>query len=167
MPGGISRDPVAQDHRSTQHPRSRVRPDRSQASLSDCETRHAKPDRGIGTHSSPDLKKGILMPRTLLPESQIHPAVREKIASYRNAIVVVGMRQNPFPKKARKALDAAGIAYKYLEYGSYLGEWRRRLALKMWTGWPTFPMVFVKGVLIGGASDLAKLIESGELPRKR
>src|SRR6267143_859058 len=180
MPGGISRDPVAQDHRSTQHPRSRVRPDRSQASLSDCETRHAKPDRGIGTHSSPDLKKGILMPRTLLPESQIHPAVREKIASYRtdilkevqaavaaNAIVVVGMRQNPFPKKARKALDAAGIAYKYLEYGSYLGEWRRRLALKMWTGWPTFPMVFVKGVLIGGASDLAKLIESGELGKKR
>jgi len=63
--------------------------------------------------------------------------------------------------------DDAGLAYKYLEYGSYLGEWRRRLALKMWTGWPTFPMVFVKGVLIGGASDLAKLIESGELPRKR
>jgi hypothetical protein len=25
----------------------------------------------------------------------------------------------------------------------------------------------VKGVLIGGASDLAKLIESGELPRRR
>ena len=47
------------------------------------------------------------------------------------------------------------------------GNRRRRLALKMWTGWPTFPMVFVKGVLIGGASDLAKLIESGELPRKR
>src|SRR5438046_10541438 len=57
------------------------------------------------------------------------------------------MRQNPFPKKARKLLDEAGLAYKYLEYGSYLGEWRRRLALKMWTGWPTFPMVFVKGVL--------------------
>ena len=120
------------------------------------------------------------MPRTLLPESQIHPAVREKIASYRtdilkevqaavaaNAIVVVGMRQNPFPKKARKALDAAGIAYKYLEYGSYLGEWRRRLALKMWTGWPTFPMVFVKGVLVGGAEDLARLIGSGELGKKR
>ena len=120
------------------------------------------------------------MARSILPEEKIHPAVREKVASYRtdilkevrdavaaNAIVVVGMRQNPFPKKARKLLDDAGLAYKYLEYGSYLGEWRRRLALKMWTGWPTFPMVFVKGVLIGGASDLAKLIESGELPRKR
>ena len=116
------------------------------------------------------------MPRTILGEAQIHPAVREKIANYRsdivkevqaavaaNEIVVVGMRQNPAPKKARKLLDAAGIPYKYLEYGSYLGEWRRRLALKMWTGWPTFPMVFVKGVLVGGADDLARLISNGEV----
>ncbi|HZP91282.1 MAG TPA: glutaredoxin [Burkholderiales bacterium] len=116
------------------------------------------------------------MPRSILEEARIHPAVRDKIANYRsdivkevqaavaaNDIVVVGMRQNPFPKKARKLLDAAGLAYKYLEYGSYLGGWRRRLALKMWTGWPTFPMVFVKGVLVGGAADLARLIEGGEL----
>jgi monothiol glutaredoxin len=120
------------------------------------------------------------MPRTILPEAQIHPAVREKIASYRsdvvkevqaavaaNEIVVVGMRMNPFPKKARKLLDASGLAYKYLEYGSYLSQYRRRLPLKLWTGWPTFPMVFVKGVLIGGADDLAKLLVSGELKSKR
>ena len=87
--------------------------------------------------------------------------VQEAIAA--NDVVVVGMRMNPFPRKARKLLDAARIPYKYLEYGSYLGEWRRRGALKMWTGWPTFPMVFVKGVLIGGASDLERLIESGAL----
>jgi glutaredoxin-related protein len=118
------------------------------------------------------------MPRPILPEDKIHPAVREKIANYRsdivnevqaavaaNDIVVVGMRQNPFPKQARKALDAAGLAYRYIEYGGYFAEWRRRLALKLWTGWPTFPMVFVKGVLIGGAQDLARLIESGELAR--
>jgi glutaredoxin-related protein len=35
----------------------------------------------------------------------------------------------------------------------------------MWTGWPTFPMVFVKGTLVGGASDLDQLIASGELKR--
>jgi len=35
----------------------------------------------------------------------------------------------------------------------------------MWTGWPTFPMVFVKGVLVGGAGDLAKIIASGELKK--
>jgi glutaredoxin-related protein len=116
------------------------------------------------------------VPRTILEEAQIHPAARAKVAGYRsaivkevqdavaaNAIVVVGMRQNPFPRKARRLLERAGLAYKYLEYGSYLGRWRDRLALKMWTGWPTLPMVFVKGVLVGGADDLARLIESGEI----
>jgi glutaredoxin-related protein len=35
----------------------------------------------------------------------------------------------------------------------------------MWTGWPTFPMVFVKGVLVGGSNDLERLIASQELAR--
>ena len=87
--------------------------------------------------------------------------MRDAIAA--NAVVVVGMRQNPFPKKACRLLEANDIAYKYLEYGSYLSGWRRRLALKMWTGWPTFPMIFVKGFLIGGFHDLERLIQKGEL----
>jgi len=116
------------------------------------------------------------MSRNVLDEAHTHPAIRRKIEdSYRdivtevqatvaaNDVVVVGMRQNPWPKKARQALDAAGIPYRYLEYGSYLADWRRRLALKMWTGWPTFPMVFVKGTLVGGAEDVKRLIESGEM----
>ena len=118
------------------------------------------------------------MPRNILDEAHIHPAIRETIARNHadvvgevqaaikaNAVVVVGMAQNPAPRTARKALDAHGIPYKYLEYGSYLNTWRRRNALKMWTGWPTFPMVFVKGVLVGGASDLGALIANGELAR--
>jgi len=118
------------------------------------------------------------MPRSILDEAHIHPAIRDRIAGLNadivkevrdavaaNAIVVVGMRQNPMPKKARKLLHAAGHACKYLEYGSYLKGWRRRNALKLWTGWPTFPMVFVKGVLVGGADDLERLIASGELAK--
>ncbi len=116
------------------------------------------------------------MPRPVLDESHIHPAVRARIATHhadivqevqaavaRNAVVVVGMGLNPMPKKARAALDAAQVPYTYLEYGNYFNEWRRRNALKMWTGWPTFPMVFVKGTLVGGASDVQALIASGEL----
>ncbi len=116
------------------------------------------------------------MPRKILDESHIHPAVREKIASNhadivaeveaaiaKHRVVVVGMAQNPAPKKARKMLEAAGIAFHYLEYGSYFNTWRRRNALKMWTGWPTFPMVFVDGVLVGGADDLGRLLKKGEL----
>ena len=116
------------------------------------------------------------MSRSILDEAHIHPAIREtiannhadiveevKVAIVKNNVVIVGMAQNPMPKKARKLLDRKQLSYKYLEYGSYLRDWRRRNALKMWTGWPTFPMVFVKGVLVGGANDLQKLVESGEL----
>ena len=118
------------------------------------------------------------MPRPVFDEAQIHPAIRERVANHRtdivrevkdaiaaNDVVVVGMGINPMPRKARRLLDEANIPYKYLTYGSYLSEWRRRNALKMWTGWPTFPMIFVKGVFIGGATDLDKLIASGELQR--
>jgi monothiol glutaredoxin len=116
------------------------------------------------------------MPRQILDESRIHPAIRELVATSHadivrevqeaiaaNDVVVVGMAINPAPGKARNALDAAKIPYKYLEFGSYFSEWRRRSALKMWTGWQTFPMVFVKGVLVGGADDTIKLIKAGTL----
>ena len=116
------------------------------------------------------------MPRAVLDEAHIHPAIRDRVAGHHadtvqqvqravatHAVVVVGMSQNPFPRRARRALDAAGIAHHDLDYGSYLRGWRQRNALKLWTGWPTMPMVFVRGTLIGGADDLIKLIDSGEL----
>lgn len=118
------------------------------------------------------------MPRATLAEDHIHPAVRELVAGHhattvqqvqaavqRHPVVVVGMAQNPWVGKARRALDAAGVGHHDLDFGSYFSEWRRRNALKMWSGWPTFPMVFVKGVLVGGAQDLDKLLASGELKR--
>jgi glutaredoxin-related protein len=118
------------------------------------------------------------MSRQTLDESRLHPAIRDQVANLHadivhnvqaaamsNPVLVVGMKMNPFCARARRTLDAAGIAHQYLEYGSYLGQWRPRGALKMWTGWPTFPMVFVKGNLIGGANDLKTLVASGELKR--
>ncbi len=118
------------------------------------------------------------MSRPILDDAHIHSAIRDEVATHHidivdevraaiaaHPVVVVGMAQNPMPKKARKALDEAGVAYHYLEYGSYFNNWRRRNALKMWSGWPTFPMVFVNGTLVGGAKDVARLIASGELKK--
>lgn len=82
-----------------------------------------------------------------------------------NRIVVVGMAGNPVVKKARKLLDDQNREFRYLEYGSYFNQWRKRNSLKMWTGWPTFPMVFVDGILIGGYRDLKALADSSELGR--
>jgi len=116
--------------------------------------------------------------RPVLDESCIHPAIRERVGTLhadvlreagdaiaQHDVVVLGMAGNPFVGKARRLLDGRGIAHRDIDYGGYLSQWRRRNALKMWTGWPTFPMVFVKGSLIGGFEDLAQLAESGELQR--
>lgn len=118
------------------------------------------------------------MPRPVLEEARLHPAIRERVANLHadivhnvqaaaasNTILVVGMAGNPLVRRARRLLADAGLAHHYLGFGSYLSQWRRRNALKMWSGWPTFPMVFAKGVLIGGHDDLRRLIDSGELKR--
>lgn len=116
------------------------------------------------------------MPRPLLDETLLHPAIRPVVAAYHrdliqqvqsaltaHPVVVVGMAGNPFVARARKSLAAAGVDHAYIGIGSYFSQWRRRNALKMWTGWPTLPMVFVRGSLVGGADDLRRLIDSGEL----
>lgn len=110
------------------------------------------------------------------PRPPLHPAVAAAQASYHadlvdevakavaaNPVVVVGVSGLAPGRRARGLLEAQQVKYTYLEYGSYFSLWRRRLALKLWVGWPTFPLVFVKGTFIGGASDLQKLIASGEL----
>ncbi|QRK04627.1 glutaredoxin [Archangium violaceum] len=117
-------------------------------------------------------------PRPLHSQDKRSPAVAEAMASFhrdivdqvrtaveRDAVVVVGMARNPFVKKAREALTQAGIPFTYLEYGGYFGMWKQRLAIKMWSGWPTFPQVFVRGVLIGGFDDMRKALEDGSLKK--
>ncbi|MFT7129523.1 MAG: monothiol glutaredoxin [Gammaproteobacteria bacterium] len=116
------------------------------------------------------------MSRQFLDENAIHHAAQpligggheDTIEEVRQAlesspVLIVGMAQNPVCKKVRKTLDAANISYQYIEYGSYFKDWPRRLALKMWSGWPTYPMVFVKGMLVGGSDEVSALLASGEI----
>ncbi|MEM6956966.1 MAG: glutaredoxin [Myxococcota bacterium] len=113
------------------------------------------------------------MERLLFPLDRVHPDAKRTLVENHRAVieeaaqaveqhpwVVLGMAQNPVVKKARKMLEEQGIRPHYLEYGSYLGQWRKRNAWKMWTGWPTFPMVFHEGVLIGGAKELARYLKA-------
>ena len=92
--------------------------------------------------------------------SQISQAVAQ------DAVVIVGMAQNPYVKKARNALKQAGVEFTYLEYGTYWNNYGVRVAIKMWTGWHTFPQVFVKGVLIGGAADLVAELADGTFQKR-
>lgn len=116
------------------------------------------------------------MPPRMTPRPPIHPAIVDAQSNFHadlvqevaqavatNDVVVVGVSGLQPGKKAKRLLDEQKVPYRYLEYGSYFSGWRRRLALKMWLGWPTFPLVFIKGTFVGGASDVERLIASGEL----
>lgn len=113
----------------------------------------------------PCLEARFVAPSALSEMETFHaPIVREVEAAIAGEpVVVVGMAQNPHVKNVRKALAAAGVEFKYLEYGSYLSKWRERLAIKLWSGWPTFPQVFVRGVLIGGEDRTKAALADGSL----
>lgn len=119
------------------------------------------------------MERRILSAERVAPEARgrvagFHRTVVDEVATAveRDHVVVVGMAQNPHVKRARKALDAQGIAFTYLEYGSYWSGWKQRLAIKLWAGYPTFPMVFVGGTLIGGADDLEKQLAAGAISKR-
>ena len=114
--------------------------------------------------------------RKMLSSTAIHASIKDQVEGYHidivdevkaavsvNRVVVVGMRYDDAVYGARKALKKAGIEFTYLEYGGYASQWRWRLALKMWTGWPTFPMIFVDQTLVGGSKDLQRLLNDGKL----
>ena len=116
--------------------------------------------------------------RPVLDSDHISAAARAKTAGYHREtvdeiidaiqthdVVVVGMGWNPHVAKARQALDEAGVSHKYLEYGTYASGWHDRLAIKLWSGWPTFPQVFVKGTLVGGNRLLREAISAGDVQR--
>ena len=110
--------------------------------------------------------------RNIITPDAIYPSIKKEIENFhkdiikevaktvaQNRVVVVGIVYNYFVYTARKELKKAKIEFIYLEYGSYISQWRRRLALKMWTGWPTFPMIFVYGILVGGSKDLGSMLK--------
>ena len=111
---------------------------------------------------------------TILSPDAIDPSIKEEMRNFQsdivlevsnavaeNRVVVVGMRYNPTVSKAFDALKNSGINFIYLEYGSYTSKWHKRLALTMWTGWPTFPMIFIDQKLIGGRKDLLAFLKEG------
>lgn len=116
------------------------------------------------------------MKRNVIDLDQVHASAQNEYTGFhsdivkqvadaiaKEKVVVVGMKTNVPVKQARKALADAGIEYTYLEFGGYTSQWRQRLAIKMYTGWPTFPQVFINGRLVGGASNVKKLIQEGKL----
>jgi monothiol glutaredoxin len=106
-------------------------------------------------------------PDAATARAAFHRDIVQEVATAveRHPLVVVGMAWNPWVRRATTLLRQKEQPFHFLTYGNYLTGWKPRLAIKMWSGWPTFPQVYVNGMLIGGYRELARLSESGELTR--
>lgn len=80
-------------------------------------------------------------------------------------VVVVGMALNPYVISVKKSLKQHKISFIYKEYGGYFSAWKQRLAIKIWSGWPTFPQVFIRQTLIGGAADTRKALQNNQIQK--
>ena len=109
----------------------------------ECQAREDQTQREINQHFGAHARQFLNGFHT-----DVVQEVKTAIAEY--SVVVVGMSVNTPVKRVRKALTDAGVDYHYLEYGGYFSKWKERLAIKLWSGWPTYPQVFVNGQLIGG-----------------
>ena len=58
------------------------------------------------------------------------------------------------------ALKACGKRFAYV---NILEDEELRQGLKVYSNWPTFPQLYVKGELVGGSDIAVQMYESGEL----
>ena len=106
-------------------------------------------------------------PAAAAKAAAFHPDVVEAVsrAIREHEVVVVGMGWNPHVARARRALDAAGVQHHDIDFGNYASQWKQRLAIKMWSGWPTVPQVFHRGTRVGGADETEAAVRDGLFAR--
>jgi len=80
-----------------------------------------------------------------------------------NKAIVYTTQHCPHCRRAKNVLERNNIEFCELDLTYDL---QKKNELMRETGWATLPMIFWQDELIGGADDLEKLEQSGELAKK-
>jgi monothiol glutaredoxin len=89
--------------------------------------------------------------------------IEQELASHPVLLFMKGSPDFPqcgFSAQAVDVLRACGTDFDSL---NILEEPELREALKVYSSWPTFPQLYVKGELIGGSDILVEMYQAGEL----
>jgi monothiol glutaredoxin len=90
-------------------------------------------------------------------------AIKEQVEQNDILLYMKGTPQQPqcgFSARTVQALMACGERFAYI---NILDNPEVRENLKVYSNWPTFPQLFIKGELVGGCDIITELYESGEL----
>lgn len=67
-----------------------------------------------------------------------------------------------FSGRAVQILEQCGVEFAYV---NVFEDPEIRENLKVYSNWPTFPQLFVKGELVGGSDIMLQLFQDGELQK--
>jgi len=93
----------------------------------------------------------------------VQQRIEQELTSHPVLLFMKGSPDFPqcgFSAQAVAVLRACGTNFASL---NILEEPELREALKVYSNWPTFPQLYVKGELIGGCDILVEMYQAGEL----
>ena len=82
--------------------------------------------------------------------------------------ILIYMKGTPYEPRcgfSARTIQALIECESQFSYVDILENNDARMALPKVSDWPTFPQVFIKGELVGGADIIAQMHESGELKK--
>jgi monothiol glutaredoxin len=95
----------------------------------------------------------------------IETKLKEQIKENSILIYMKGTPYEPRCGFSARTIQALIECESQFSYVDILENNDIRIALPKVSDWPTFPQVFVKGELVGGADIIAQMHESGELKK--
>jgi len=93
----------------------------------------------------------------------IMDAIKQQVEENSILLYMKGTPQQPqcgFSARTVQSLMACGERFAYI---NILDKPEIRENLKVYSNWPTFPHLYVKGELVGGCDIVTEMYESGEL----
>lgn len=91
--------------------------------------------------------------------------IKNQLSSHPVLLYMKGTPDFPqcgFSAATVRTLQAAGAKFDYI---NIFEDPELREALKRYSNWPTYPQLYVKGELIGGADIVTEMYRSGELQK--
>jgi len=95
--------------------------------------------------------------------NDVNSRIEEQLGSHDVLLYMKGSPDFPqcgFSGQAVAALNAIGRPYAFV---NIFEDPEIREGLKVYSNWPTFPQLYVKGELIGGSDIVIEMYQSGEL----
>ena len=89
--------------------------------------------------------------------------IKQTVTENPIVLYMKGTRDFPqcgFSNRVIQILDEVGAVYMDI---NILEDDELRQGLKVFSNWPTFPQLYIKGELIGGCDIVTELYENGEL----